>query len=199
MIAAGDLGTDLLQPGPKLIIGQLIGLGKHHRKGQFAINEEIQHGEVISAGGMADIQKGQDQPNVPVLMKVALDEAGPAAAFAIADLGITVAGQICKAGNIAAAEKVDGGGFAGGGADTRQLLLVEDLIDKGGLAHIAAPRKDDLRQGALRQLVGQAAAHLKFHQMKIHVGVLPFLFLNGTAPPRMLPCARRPRHDSRAF
>ena len=95
----------------------------------------LQHLQVICAGGMAAVDELHQQGMMPGGLKIAVDEVIPALAVRIADLGITIAGQIHKITVVYLIE-IDGGRFARCTGHAGKVLAVAQLVDEAGLAHV---------------------------------------------------------------
>ena len=79
------------------------------------------------------------------LGEVALHQPSPPVALLLGYLGVAVARQVGEVELPVDVEIVDLIGLAGGGAHTGKVLPPQQTVDNGGLAHIAASGKRDLR------------------------------------------------------
>ena len=137
------------------------------------VAQVLHHLHIISRGGMPAVQQLHYNGALPVRLKIAVDQFIPAFAFAGGGAGVAIARQIHKI-DVADLIKVDGRGFARGGADARQLFAVAKLVDQAGFSHIGAPGKDQFGAVTVRKLAEQAIGGLEIGL----VVILTLLFIS---------------------
>ena len=133
----GKIGFDLA-------LFQLVQLVGHHHHGALSGLEIVAHGHIVGGRLMPRIYDENAQRDQTLLGEIVLHQAAPAVALLLGDLGIAVAGEIGEVNFAVDEEIVDLTGLAGSRAHAGEVLAVQQTVDDGGFAHVAASGERDL-------------------------------------------------------
>ena len=154
--------------GP-LAAGELVGLGQHHQKLQSGFHagaDDVEQYLVQLGQPMARVAHQHNAFEVLARDQVVGHDLLPANFVGLGHGGVAVAGQVGQhgVGNalFAQGKQVDVLGAAGFFGGKRQLFLLRQGVDAGGLARIGAAHKGDFRHVQWGQKVKLGCGRQKF-------------------------------------
>ena len=159
-----------------LVLAHLVRFGECDHEGELTFGEKAHHLFIELSGGVADVDKRNNQRIVAILVEVSVDHFRPAGLFAFCHFCIAISRKVDKV-DFLGGEKVDGAGFAWHGGNLSELLAVEKAIDEGRFPHVGATHKRDFGAYRLGDLRGSAIGSLEFNQVVVNAALLLRLLL----------------------